>query len=162
MSAFRFHIGPASAPADLDAAAQLIGAYGTSLGIDLSFQDFARELANLPGKYAAPGGALLLARDADGAPSGCVALRPIAPEGCCEMKRLYIAPRARGLGLGRALVAAIIDAAGRIGYREMRLDTLPAMVAAIALYRAMGFTPIDPYYDTPLTGTLFLGRALGA
>ncbi|MDQ0394828.1 GNAT superfamily N-acetyltransferase [Labrys monachus] len=82
-------------------------------------------------------------------------------EGCCEVKRLYVLPQARGLGLGRALVEAVIAQALRIGYRDMHLDTLPTMTGAIALYTAAGFAPIPPYYDTPVDGTIFLGRRLG-
>ena len=157
-----FQISPVRSATDLEAAARLFDAYASSLGIDLSFQDFAAELATLPGKYASPTGELLLARDIHGKPLGCVGLRPIALDGCCEMKRLYVSPRGRGLGLGGALVDAIIGEAVRIGYQEMRLDTLPAMVEAIALYRKIGFMPIKPYYDTPLAGTIFLGRSLAA
>lgn len=157
-----FQIRPVRTAADVAATAQLFNAYASALGIDLSFQDFAAELANLPGRYAAPAGALLLARDLPGEPLGCVGLRPMAGDGCCEMKRLYVSPRARGLGLGRALVDAIIAEAVRIGYQEMRLDTLPTMAEAIALYRKAGFMPIEPYYATPLAGTIFLGRSLAA
>jgi ribosomal protein S18 acetylase RimI-like enzyme len=160
MSNAPFHIAPATSPADLKAAARLFQAYADSLDIDLSYQDFTAELAGLPGKYAPPAGALLIARDPKGEALGCVALRPIAPEGCCEMKRLYVAPAGRGLGLGRALVAAILEEAVRIGHREMRLDTLPSMTAALALYRDAGFVPIARYYDTPVAGTIFLGRTL--
>ena len=117
------------------------------------------ELAGLPGRYAPPSGELLLARGRDGEPFGCVALRPM-PERCCDMKRLYGAPAARGLGLGRTLIDAIGTEAVRIGYREMRLDTLPEMEAAIALYRRAGFGATAPYYDTPLADTVFLGRKL--
>jgi ribosomal protein S18 acetylase RimI-like enzyme len=155
-----FRIAPALTREDLEATGRLFEEYGASLGIDLGFQGFAAELAGLPGAYARPAGTLLLARDADGAPLGCVGLRPIRPEGCCEMKRLYVAPRGRGLGLGRALVEAAAAAAARLGYREIRLDTLPDMAEAIALYRRSGFRPIAPYYDTPVAGTLFLARAL--
>ncbi|HYD67680.1 GNAT family N-acetyltransferase [Azospirillum sp.] len=154
------HIGSARFAADLEDAARLFGAYAASLDIDLSYQDFAAELAGLPGKYAPPSGALLLARGPGGEALGCVALRPIEPEGCCEMKRLYVAPEGRGLGLGRALVDAILGKAVRIGYREMRLDTLPSMTAALALYREAGFVTIERYYDTPVAGTIFLGRRL--
>ena len=157
-----FQIRPVRTTADLEAAVRLFDAYASSLGIDLAFQGFAAELATLPGKYAAPAGELLLARDIQGEPLGCVGLRPMMSDGCCEMKRLYVSPQGRGLGLGRALIDAIIGEAVRIGYREMRLDTLPTMVEAIALYRKAGFMPIQPYYDTPLAGTIFLGRSLAA
>ena len=90
---------------------QLFNAYASAVGVDLSYQDFATELATLPGKYAAPAGELLLARDNNGEPVGCVGLRPIKPDGCCEMKRLYVSPKARGLGLGMALIDAIIGEA---------------------------------------------------
>src|SRR3954467_981489 len=140
-----FSITPARSAADIEAAAQLFVAYAASLGIDLDFQDFGAERARLPGKYAPPAGELLLARDGQGAPLGCVGLRPLAPDGCCEMKRLYVAPHGRGLGLGKALIAAILREPVRIGYDEIRLDTLPFMTEAIALYRKLGFAPIEPY-----------------
>jgi ribosomal protein S18 acetylase RimI-like enzyme len=146
--------------ADLADVAALFRAYAASLDVDLAYQDFAGELAALPGAYAPPHGCLLLARDADGTAIGCVALRPLAPAGACEMKRLYVMPAARGHGLGARLVAAIVREAQAIGYREMRLDTLPTMTGAIALYRRMGFAPMAPYYDTPVAGTLFMRRVL--
>jgi ribosomal protein S18 acetylase RimI-like enzyme len=155
-----FRIETARSTADLAAITRLFEAYAASIGVDLAYQDFATELATLPGKYAPPAGTLLLARNAAGEPLGCIALRPIAPAGCCEMKRLYVVPAARGLRLGRALVDAVIREAERIGYAEMRLDTLPTMTEAIALYRAAGFAPIAPYYDTPIVGTLFFARPL--
>lgn len=154
-----FGIGPAIAPADIVAVGGLFRAYADSLGVDLGYQGFAAELAGLPGKYAPPGGALLLARDAKGLPLGCVALRPLLPD-ICEMKRLYVTPAGRGRGLGRALAEAILDTAAALGYREMRLDTLPEMRDAQRLYAALGFRPIAAYYDTPVAGTVFLGRAL--
>jgi len=156
----RFKIMPARDEADLADARTLIVAYADSLGVDLAYQDFVAELAALPGQYAPPAGALLLARDADGAALGCVALRPMKEAGCCEMKRLYVAPAGRGMGLGRALVDAVIAVAGRIGYQEMRLDSLPFMHEALALYARAGFRPIAPYYDTPIAGTVFLARPL--
>jgi ribosomal protein S18 acetylase RimI-like enzyme len=162
MPPIAFRITQVRSATDLDATVRLFNAYASSLGIDLSYQDFPAEVASLPGKYAPPLSELLIARDAERAPLGCVALRPMAPEGCCEMKRLYVSPRGRGLGLGRALVEAIVGAAVRIGYREMRLDTLPTMTEAIALYRSAGFGPTEPYYDTPVAGTIFLRRSLAA
>ncbi|WP_159718228.1 GNAT family N-acetyltransferase [Geminicoccus flavidas] len=153
-------IMPARSPEDIAAAARLFRAYAASLSVDLAYQDFAAELAGLPGGYAPPAGAVLLARDKAGQELGCVALRPLDPPSMCEMKRLYVAPAGRGLGLGRALVEAALAAARAAGYRGMRLDTLPDMTAAIALYRQMGFRPIPAYYETPVAGTLFLGRPL--
>ena len=126
----------------------------------MAYQDFATELTTLPGKYAPPAGELLLARDSMGTPLGCAALRPLGHDGCCELKRLYVVPEARGMSLGRALLDAVLETAAHIGYREIRLDTLPDMRAALALYRQAGFVPIAPYYDTPLAGTRFLGRRL--
>ena len=158
----QFDVTAVRSRADLDAAVRLFNAYATSIGVDLAYQDFATEVATLPGKYAPPAGELLLARRRDGKPLGCVALRPIEPDGCCEMKRLYVAPPARGLGLGRRLVDAIIGEAVRIGYREMRLDSLPTMGEAIALYKKIGFIAIAPYYDTPIIGTVFLAKPLTA
>jgi GNAT superfamily N-acetyltransferase len=103
----RFKIKPVRTAADLEVMVRLFNEYASSVGVDLSYQDFATELASLPGKYASPMGELLLARDKYGEPAGCVGLRPIEPEGCCEMKRLYVSPKARGLGLGRALIDGI-------------------------------------------------------
>ena len=160
MSAEMFTIGPVQADGDVEDARTLFRAYAASLPIDLAYQGFAIELATLPGAYAAPAGVLLLARDRSGAAIGCVALRPLAEPGCCEMKRLFVAPAARGLGLGRALMEAIVSEAARLGYRAVRLDTLPTMTAAIAMYRAAGFEPIAPYYDTAPAGTIFLGRTI--
>ena len=155
-----FQIKPVRSAADLEATVQLFNAYESGVGVDLGYQDFATELATLPGKYATPAGELLLARDSRGKPLGCVGLRPIKPHGCCEMKRRYVSPKARGLALGRALIAAIIEEAVRIGYNEMRLDTLPTMGAAISVYKQVGFVPIEPYYETPIAGTLFFARPL--
>ena len=146
---------------DIDDVRRLFAAYAEGLGIDLDYQDFVGELAGLPGPYGPPGGALLIARGADGAARGCVALRSFAP-GTVEMKRMYVAPEARGMGLGHALLAAILDEARRLGAREIVLDTLPELGAAIALYRAAGFEPIPAYYETPIERTLFFRLPLGA
>lgn len=151
---------PAQVPADLPALAQLFRAYAASLPIDLGYQGFDGELASLPGKYAPPSGALLIARDANGEALGCVAMRPLETPGICEMKRLYVAPEGRGRGLGKALALAIIDAARAAGHSEMLLDTLPTMHDAQALYRALGFREIAPYYDTPIEGTVFMSLTL--
>src|SRR5205807_9383949 len=105
---------------DIASARELFLEYSASLGIDLCFQNFDREVRELPGEYAPPQGRLLLAR-AETELAGCVALRRI-DEASCEMKRLYVLPRSRGKGVGRALTAAVIDAARQIGYRRMRLD----------------------------------------
>lgn len=145
---------------DLAAATALFREYEASLDTDLCFQGFEAELAGLPGDYAPPTGELFIARDGAGAPIGCVALRPVEPKGTCEMKRLYVAPAGRGSGLGKALMEEVIREARNIGYREMRLDTLPSMTVAQAMYRAAGFRPIEPYYETPVGGTVFLGLEL--
>jgi putative acetyltransferase len=142
--------------ADLDAVRALFRSYQNWLGISLQFQDFdfEGELAGLPGKYAPPRGALLLARDGTQA-AGVVALRPLEA-GLCEMKRLYVLPDFQGRGIGRALAVAIIDAGRRAGYRAMRLDTLARMAAAVEIYRALGFVEIPPYTDNPAPDVLYL------
>lgn len=154
-----FTIGPASTREDLQAINTLFEGYAASLPVDLDYQDFASELSGLPGKYAPPRGALLLARGDGGAPLGCVGLRPLSAD-CCEMKRLFILPAARGLGLGRALTIAVIDEARRLGYGELRLDTLASMTAAQALYLNLGFERIAPYYAPTPAGTVFMSLKL--
>lgn len=156
----RFRILPVRSPEDLAATAALFSGYAASLPVDLAYQDFDGELAALPGKYAPPAGELFLARDGEGLPLGCVGLRQLAEEGCCEMKRLFLLPAARGLGLGRALTGAVVDHARAAGYRELRLDTLASMAAAQSLYRSMGFEQIPPYYAPTPPGTVFMGLEL--
>ena len=146
-------IGPAT-EADLPALRQLLQEYASWVEHDLSFQDFQSELRSFPGEYTPPRGALLAAV-VSGRVSAMVALRPL-DETTCEMKRLFVSPDARGLGLGRALVMRILDEARRLGYRVMRLDTLPQMGDAQALYAGLGFHDIAPYYDTPIQGTRFM------
>lgn len=144
----------AHGPDDVAAVHGLFLEYRHALGVDLCFQGFDDELAELPGEYVPPRGRLLLAR-ADGEPVACVALRPLGTA-TCEMKRLYVRPDQRGLGLGRALAEAVIDEARRAGYERMRLDTLPSMTEAAVLYERLGFRDIEPYYDNPVPGARFL------
>jgi len=153
-------IRPARA-GDIETVRDLFRDYARSLDFDLCFQGFDAELAGLPGAYAPPEGALLVA-ERDGAIIGTVAMRPNAP-GIAEMKRLYIRPAARGLGLGRRLAEAIIAAAADAGYARMRLDTVRSMAAAAALYRDLGFVEIAPYYENnPLPDVLYFERVLTA
>ena len=132
--------------------------YAASLPFDLGFQEFEQELAGLPGAYAPPRGALLIARE-QGAAMGCVALRPLEHD-ICELKRLYVRPQTRGSGAGRALTERALDEARRIGYRQIRLDTLPGMERAQALYLKLGFRDVAPYATNPISGARFLELAL--
>ena len=148
-------------PADGEVVRELFAEYADSLGIDLSFQGFAAELEQLPGKYAPPLGDILLARDAEGLALGCVALRPTATPGTAEIKRLYLRPAARGHALGRRLAEAVIARAREAGHARVVLDTLATMHAARRLYAELGFLPVPPYYDNPLPDTLYMALELG-
>ena len=161
------HIRQAASSLDLAQARELFLEYAAWLGVDLCFQHFDQELAGLPGAYALPRGRLLLA-DADGQASGCVALRPLPlaaaqarsttqVAGVAEIKRLWVRPVFRQLRLGHRLVAAVIEGAREAGYRRVVLDTLPQMESALALYQSFGFITIEPYYDNPLPGVVYLG-----
>jgi len=150
---------PAREPAQLLDVRRLFEAYLAQLPFDLDFQGFAEELATLPGKYAPPSGELLLARH-EGHTVGCVALRDLGA-GACEMKRLFLDPAARGHGVGKVLVAAIIEAARQRNYSIMRLDTAAAsMGPAVALYKRFGFREIAAYTPNPLPDALFLELVL--
>jgi putative acetyltransferase len=141
--------------AQVEEARALFQEYAGWLGLNLCFQNFEGELAELPGKYAPPEGRLLLAMD-DERLAGCVALRKLDQESC-EMKRLYVRPEWRGVGLGRRLAETIIEEARAAGYKRMLLDTLPSqMKEALRMYRSMGFHAIEPYYDNPVAGTVFM------
>lgn len=153
-------IAPACSPADLADVRKLFDEYVASLGIDLSFQDVEREFSDLPGKYAAPAGLIVLARDRAGQPAGCAALRPLPQAGLCEIKRLYVRPQARGHDLGRRLAETIIAHAKKTGYRRIVLDTLASMHAAQKLYASLGFKPTAAYYDNPLPDTRYLALDL--
>jgi GNAT superfamily N-acetyltransferase len=149
------HIFQANTHEDIEHARTLFEEYATGLGFSLCFQNFDRELKNLPGDYAPPDGRLLLATEDDQL-AGCIALRKLGPN-VCEMKRLFVRPNHRGAGVGRVLVESIIDEARKLGYTHMRLDTIPGpMDKAIALYRSIGFIEIDPYCLNPVAGAKFM------
>ena len=146
-------VRPATA-ADLDEIREMLREYQTWLQVDLCFQGFEKELAELPGGYAPPRGCLLIAEGA-----GCIGLRPIDND-ICEMKRLFVRPVHRRSGLGRTLVEAIIEEARMIGYRRMRLDTMPIMGGAQKLYESLGFRDIEAYRYNPEHGARFMELAL--
>jgi putative acetyltransferase len=145
----------AKSPAQVAQARELFLEYAQSLGVNLCFQNFEQELAELPGQYAPPDGRLLLA-EYEGHLAGCVALHKWEP-GVCEMKRLYLRPSFRGKGLGRVLAEVIISEARNIGYQDMRLDTIePIMKDAVEIYRKLGFREIAPYRPNPIAGAMYM------
>jgi len=149
----------AETPEQIEKTRRLFREYEAWLDVDLCFQSFEEELANLPGKYAAPTGRLFLI-SVENKLAGCIALREIDDE-ICEMKRLYLRGDFRGLGLGKQLIERLIEDAKFIGYKRMRLDTLPdKMPQAVKLYESYGFRQIEPYYDNPHTETLFMELVL--
>lgn len=168
-----------STSGDLPVIRQLLRDYVAWIGLDLAFQEIDAEINGLPGEYAPPRGLLLVACQQGAKPVAMIGLRPLdsacladlstvaSGEGgsarsakAAEMKRLYVAPAARGKGLARTLILRLLDEARSLGYRELRLDTLPMMGNAQALYASMGFTDIAPYYDTPIRGTRFMAMRL--
>jgi ribosomal protein S18 acetylase RimI-like enzyme len=161
---FDLAITPARGDEDLAAVARLFREYQISIGTDLCFQGFEEELKTLPGAYAPPRGEILMAR-AGRAAAGIVALRPLpyggaAADGACEMKRLYVRPAFRAAKLGRRLTERVIEESRRLGYRRLVLDTLKEMTSAQALYRTLGFTEIEAYYENPLEGVRYFHLAL--
>lgn len=170
MATAMLRIIPAETDDHVRQVSALFREYAVSLGVDLSFQNFEQEVATLPGDYAPPDGRLFVAVTGETmvqgeidlsacSIAGCVALRRIDNE-ICEMKRLYVRPEFRGHGAGRALADAVIEAAKEIGYRHMRLDTLPQMTEAQKLYRALRFYEIPPYRYNPVAGTRYFELAL--
>ena len=155
MSGYEIHSATSD---DLPRIRQLVREYVEWIALDLAFQEIDAEIDGLPGDYAPPRGALLVACKDDG-PVAMIGLRPL-DETKCEMKRLYVQPSARGQGLARALILRLLDEARAIGYQEIRLDTLPMMGDAQAMYLTLGFRDIEPYYETPIAGTRFMALRL--
>ncbi|SRR5438874_5513600 len=154
-----FAIVPARSATELTSAAALFRAYAASLPIDLAPQGFSKELESLPGIYSPPRGELLLAKRGDHV-LGCIGLRPLKPPRIAEIKRMYVRPQARGQGVGKALVAAILKTAEQRGYEELKLDTLAHLETAIALYKSFGFAPIPRYGNHPYPDLVCLGKTL--
>ena len=142
----------------IQTAGKLFFEYAKSVNVSLCFENLDKEVESLPGLYAPPDGCLLLA-SCDGKIAGCVALKRVDHQ-TCEMKRLFVRSEFRGRGIGKHLTTAISDEARRIGYKRMRLDTLPSMKEAIALYQSLGFEPISPYRELPVPGALFMQTTL--
>jgi GNAT superfamily N-acetyltransferase len=153
-------IEAARTPEDIAMVRDLIHEYVRSLGIDIALKGFEAELPQFPGDYAPPAGGLLLARGEAGEALGCICLRALEIPGACEVKRLYVRDAARGTGVGRALVTSVLDLAVARSYREAMLDTLPWMTAAMSIYRAAGFGPVEPYWDNAVPGILYFGKTL--
>ena len=151
-------IVPATSPQEIEAIRELFREYAATLPMSLDYQGFEAELAALPGKYAPPGGCLLLAVE-EGRVAGCVAMRPF-DDGRCEMKRLYLRPAFQGRGLGRQLADRVVSEARAVGYKGMLLDTLSSMDAAIRLYASLGFVRRSAYYVTPVGNTVFMELSL--
>ena len=146
-------------PADLLTVRALFQEYAASLDVDLAFQQFDKELADLPGKYAPPGGGIWLATESSEV-AGCIAFRPLFAA-TCEMKRLFVRSTFRGRGVGKLLVERVLRAAAEAGYKRICLDTLPSMTSAIELYQSLGFEPVAAYCHNPVPGAMFFAKELG-
>jgi ribosomal protein S18 acetylase RimI-like enzyme len=144
--------------ADVARVRELFLEYQDAIGVSLAFQGFDEELASLPGAYAPPKGALLIAVQ-DGVAAGCIALRPLG-DGEAEIKRLYVRPAFRGSGLGERLVQAVSERARSAGYRALRLDTLASMGAAMRLYERLGFAETAAYHEAIRPGMRFFRKPL--
>ena len=158
MDSYEISIFPPQGSTTLDATRALFVEYANSLQVDLGFQHFDQELQSLPGEYGTPRGSLLVA-SVNGEWAGCCAMRPLDSSdysNACEMKRLFVRPQFRGLGLGRRLAEAILDAARLAAYDCILLDTLDDMESARALYEELGFESIPPYYYNPVAGAHYL------
>ena len=153
-------IGSARNPQDIVVVRDLIREYVRWLGIDIAIKGFEAELPHFPGRYSAPAGDLLLAQSNSGEALGCICLQPLELPGACEVKRLYVRPLARGMGLGRALATSAIERASTLGYREVMLDTLPSMTSAISIYRSLGFAPVSRYWNNLVPGIVHFGKTL--
>lgn len=158
MSIIEYSIANAETAEQINSVKELFLEYARSLDFNLCFQNFEKELSELPGDYSSPGGALLLL-SIGGKNAGCVALRKIDDRNC-EMKRLYVRTVFRGKGLGKILALAIIEEAKRIGYETMRLDTVPSMKEAIELYRKLSFKQVEPYRYNPVAGAIYMELCL--
>jgi putative acetyltransferase len=145
---------------DIVVVRDLIREYVHWLDIDIAIRGFEAELPHFPGRYSPPAGDLLLAQSNSGEALGCICLQPLELPGACEVKRLYVRPAARGMGLGRVLATSAIERASTLSYSEVMLDTLPWMTSAIAIYRSLGFAPVAPYWNNLVPGIIYLGKTI--
>jgi len=154
-----FEIVQACSTAQVRQVQSLLREYVSTGMVDLSSQNIDAEIAGLPGDYSPPTGALFLATDIDGKAAGCVAIHRLGLLNDAEMKRLFVSPRYRRFGLGKALVSRALESAKQMGFDRLLLDTMPDMTAAIAAYESMGFQKIDPYWDNVLP-VVYYGKTL--
>jgi len=155
-----FKLIEAKSTKDFKTAVQLFKEYASQIGVDLEFQDFNKEIENIESQYSRPKGILFVARNDKNAPLGCFAIRELKAR-ICELKRMYLKKEARGLGIGRKMLDESIEIGKELGYKKMRLDTLPEMHAAITLYQKAGFYEIAPYRFNPIKGSKYFEIELG-